>query len=82
MKMKYISFSTNLRSGIILFPESMDHDTTCLQLNINKQDILGAGFVGMTVDTHELYCYGHSVSLEIRSRGSKDTAMLLKHLGL
>ena len=62
----------------IVFPAHVGHDDMARSLGIDKDDVLGAGFVGIASKEHlhcglpyhevEVTAYGRSVSLEVKSR--------------
>jgi hypothetical protein len=54
-----------------IFPAHVDHAEFARSNRFNHDDIEGAGFV--TSGDDELCCYGKSVSLDVKSRGDKDT---------
>lgn len=73
--MKYIAFEGRLHQEIIIFAQSRDHAQMALDLNIERENILGAGFIAIPAAT-DPYCYGQSTSLNIASRGDDDTRLL------
>lgn len=62
---KYINFK-NL--GIIMFPDTVDHDWMARQIG---QEVVGAGFVFLDIAK----CYGESITLGLRATEA-DTKLL------
>lgn len=71
--MKYITYeSFEFGNVFVIFDKATSHDDMASRLSC--KEILGAGFVGFSLDGAR--CYGESVSLEIKSRGQKDNEII------
>ena len=71
--MKYITYeSIEVGNIFVIFDKITSHDDMASRLSYKK--ILGAGFVGFSLDGAR--CYGESVSLKIESRGQKDNEIV------
>lgn len=78
-RLKYITYNDNNSSAFIIFSGVTSHDSH----KINKNEILGAGFVHLQAKINKygectIYfeCYGQSTSLGIKSRYEKDSHIL------
>lgn len=61
--MKYISYEGPMHREIVLFPNSHDHRAFLQRLDIDPNDIIGAGFIDCDRYNPEPKCVGKSVSL-------------------
>jgi len=77
-QMKYIVIEYSLGEKIYLFTEADTHSEIARDLCGDISKIVSAGFVTYVEDNLE--CYGRSVSLDIKSRGDIDTALLNREL--
>lgn len=80
MKTKYIVYDTHLCPMAVVFPELINHNDMARALNINPDDIWGAGFCYINKDA-AWTCYGESISLKVKSRGEEDERLLNKYCG-
>lgn len=78
--LKYLAYRGDLCQQIILFSPMDEHYSVAQRLNIDKDDILGAGFVDIAGRKDRLTCYGRSISLGVVSRGDEDTKLLHRYL--
>lgn len=62
----------------IVFSETIEHKRMAI---VVRGEVTGAGFVCIDEDGY-YHCYGESVSLNIKSRGIEDSAILNKYLGV
>ena len=86
--MKYIVVSLNDKEEIFTFPNIVDHDrfAECIEgirfgcesnwerklfKAVKNGEIISAGFINSSGE-----CYGRSETLDLKSRGSQDTALL------
>ncbi len=69
--MKYIAFEGKFHAEVMIFASVQEHAQVALNMNLDKEDIIGAGFVGIDGDGQP-YFYGQSTSLNIKSRGDED----------
>ena len=71
--MKYITYeSIEFGKVFVIFDKITSHDDMASRLP--HKEILGAGFIGFSLDG--ACCYGESVSLKIESRGQKDNEII------
>ena len=63
----------------IVFPETHGHNDMKFWVAPGAE-CTGAGFVYIN-DKGEYVCYGESTSLQVKSRGAKDSAILNRFLG-
>lgn len=86
--MKYLVTVLEGEEVIFVFPRSVDHDrmTEALEAirfgtsrdwcrKLRESEVIAAGFVTRGV------CHGHSETLDLKSRGDVDTALLTKIIG-
>ena len=76
-RMKYIVVEGHLCDKIYIFGESDEHWDIANRID---GTVLGAGFVG--IDSTGLFCWGNSVSLDIKSRPEADTKLLRREFGM
>ena len=71
--MKYIAYE-NLDGNerFVIFDEITTHSD--MAKYIRKKYVIGAGFVGFGEDG--AHCYGESISMNIKSRGEKDSQLI------
>lgn len=81
LEMKYIAYEGAFAPTITLFANYYDHCDMANNLHIKREELLGAGFVKIDHEG-ELYCYGKSISLGVKSRRESDTVLLYKNLGV
>jgi len=77
--MKYISYSNNGVDCVITFPgekSQLRHDEVANFSEIEKKDILGAGFF-MEIAGKKFFT-GESTSLDIKSRGDVDKELYIE----
>jgi len=75
-KTKYIVYKDGIEEEIVIFGCTQNHVDVALKMNLRDGDVVGAGFVNIYKDANGeivINCYGESTSLEIESRGNKDT---------
>lgn len=75
--MKYVVYDCGKGAEIYMFPTFVTHNNFVSRMGFVSEDIIGAGFV-----SPDLECYGHSISLKIKSRPEADTALLRRMLGI
>ena len=82
--MKYIAY-LNVRANrcpdIRLFSDMEKHRHIAAEMEVLSANLLGAGFVQFK-DNGSAECYGHSESLDLKSRGDKDTNILRRTIKL
>jgi hypothetical protein len=75
--MKYITFEGPYHQEIVIFANSVKHDQMLYKLGINREDVLGAGFIDFETNT----CYGESIGLGIKARKIEDSAIFFRLSG-
>lgn len=80
-KMKYIVYKDSVNSSdkIVLFPEIIDHSSMFKNIKSIDTVLVSAGFT-YEDDLGQLYCTGHSHTLNVKSRQEIDTIVLKKFL--
>lgn len=61
--MKYITFKGMLHNEIVIFMSNHDHAVFAARMDIDIQDVIGAGFIACDIDNPEPRCVGKSTSL-------------------
>lgn len=85
--MKYIVIHEDWLETAIIFDSQINHYEMVQKVlgpmvqdpKVLKEKVLSAGFVILTPEG--LQCFGRSVTMEINSRGEKDTDLINKRLG-
>lgn len=77
--MKYITFSDNGCENIVIFGNTMKHVDVATSLGLSV--VLGAGYINGFL-SGDLKCFGDSLSLDIKSRGSEDIKIMRKQWAL
>ena len=73
MSMKYIIYDDN---QVFIFDQSWSHQNVVF--NLNLENILSAGMID--IRDNIITCWGESTTLDIKSRKSVDTNIILKYL--
>lgn len=61
--MKYITYEGPLHNEIVIFMNSHDHAAFAKRMDIDIQDVIGAGFISCDIYNPEPRCIGKSTSL-------------------
>lgn len=77
MKLKYIIDDLD---GFAIFVDYVQHDMVAKPFLSHTGPIVGAGFI--EIMDGEVFCYGESVSLRVKSRGVVDAAIIAHKLDL
>lgn len=79
--MNRIKYVVDEVGGYIIFPMMVMHSDAAAALRRGTySSIVGAGFMEIRNDT--VYCFGHSESLHIKSRGKEDAEAIARGLDL
>ena len=75
--MKYITYKCfrDRVDKFVIFDKITNHSD--MAKGLTAEEILGAGFVGFGDDGAR--CYGESVTLNMKSRGEKDSKIIQRH---
>lgn len=77
-KSKYIIVDTGMALAPVVFTELLTHADVARQIAPGGE-VLGAGFC--YIEKNQYVCYGESVSLQVKSRGTEDSKILNRFLG-
>lgn len=61
--LKYITYDNGICQVIVMFSPIIQHVNMAMDLRVDPDEVIGAGFVHMEENTTP-YCYGKSVSLK------------------
>lgn len=81
MKQKYIVYKSGNLEDIMVFSELLNHSEAARA--VGKENVISAGFMHVEpAGEYELTCscYGHSATLELKSRGEADAKVAMLRL--
>jgi len=73
--MKYVVIDNGMYEQIFIFCDAIPHDSMVAKIGQSTKNVVSAGFVTYGSDGN-LSCYGHSTSLNLKSRLIEDTDLL------
>lgn len=79
-EMKYIIYDNSLFDTPVIFDNARDHSDMAATLNLRQGAILSAGMIRLY--NGEVQCYGHSHSLQVKSRPEIDSKLISRMLGV
>ena len=80
MSAKYVVVDSPLNGELMfIFPEHVLH-SDFIKEKYDKSKVLSAGFAGF--NKGRLFCFGHSISLKVKSRDNVDSVLANRMLGL